>query len=292
MKTLFRYSFKDTFLIAQTLFAIAFAYTMALLDLNVFWNLLIAPFHVLLVLNIQNSSLHHHTHWATFNSKTLNNFYELLIAAASGLKPQMYRLVHTIHHKYVNDSPVNGVSKDGISVFGHGTNGEIENVWKFCFRNASVAWAQPWKYVFYQMWQAEKVKTPMMNFIQWRREQVATVIFFVSVMLLNFSYGFWMLTIIYFAAHFLNYSWHYGEHYGSYHHRGDTTQDSVGIYSKWYNTLCFNSGYHQEHHHRPGTHWTKLHEITPLLPDTRVIVNGMHITNVPWAEHFKLLVKS
>lgn len=292
MKTLFKHSAKDAVLIVQTVLTLLVAITIAVLDLDLIWNLLIAPFHIMLIVNVQNSSLHHHTHWSTFNSKVLNNLYELLIAAASGLKPQTYRLVHSIHHKYVNDLPVNGVSKDGISVFAHGVDGKVENVWKFCFRNAVIGWSAPWKYVFYQLWQAEKPNTRMMNFVLWRREQFATVVFFVFIMLLNFSYGIWLLFGIYFAAHFVNYSWHYGEHYGSYHHRGDTTQDSIGIYSKWYNFFCFNAGYHQEHHHRPGVHWTKQPEITPALPTSRVTVNGMHITNVPWVEHFKLLVKS
>lgn len=292
MEKIFKHSVKDIFLVAQTLLAITVAYTMAAVDLNIFWYLLITPLHILLILNVQNTSLHHHTHWATFNNKSLNSWYELLIAAAAGSKPQSYRHVHTIHHKYVNDLPVNGVSKDGISVFAHGQDGELENVWKFCYRNAKNAWSQPWKYVLFQIWKAEKVKTPMMNFVQWRKEQFSIVVFFLSILALNIVYGLWLLFVIYFVSHFANYSWHYGEHYGSYHYRGDTTQDSVGIYSKWYNTLCFKSGYHQEHHHRPGTHWTKLDEITPLLPSTRIVVDGMHVTNVPWVEHFKLLFKS
>lgn len=292
MKTLFKHSVKDAVLIGQTVLTLLVAVAMAVLDLDLIWNLLIAPLHIMLIVNVQNSSLHHHTHWATFKSKVLNNLYELLISAASGLKPQAYRLVHSIHHKYVNDLPVDGISKDNISVFAHGVNGNVENVWKFCFRNAVIGLSAPWKYVFYQLWQSEKPNTRMMNYVLWRREQFATVAFFVFIMLLNFSYGIWLLFGIYFAAHFVNYSWHYGEHYGSYHHRGDTTQDSIGIYNKWYNLFCFNAGYHQEHHHRPGVHWTKQPEITAALPASRVTVDGMHITNVPWVEHFKLLVKS
>ena len=264
---------------------------MAVADLELIWNLLVAPFHILLIVNLQNSSLHHHTHWPTFNKKILNNLYELLLSAAAGLKPQTYRYVHTVHHKYVNDLPVNGKSKDGISVFEHGIDGQVENVWKFCFRNAIIGWSAPWKYILYQAWQSERPKTPMMNFLQWRREQFAIVVFVLAITTINFAYGLWLLFGIYFVAHFINYSWHYGEHYGSYHYRGDTTQDSVGIYSKWYNLLCFNAGYHQEHHHRQGVHWTKQPEITELLPPTRVIVNGMHITNAPWTQDFRLLFK-
>jgi len=292
MKKLFKYSAKDAILVGQTVLTLLVAVSMAVLDLDLVWYLLIAPLHVMLIVNVQNSSLHHHTHWATFNSKMLNNLYELLIAAASGLKPQTYRYVHSVHHKHVNDLPINGISKDGISVFAHGVNGEVENVWKFCFRNAVAGLLAPWKYVFYQFWKKERVKTPMMNFTLWRREQFAIVAFAFAIAAINLIYALWLIFVIYGISHFINYSWHYGEHYGSYHYRGDTTQDSVGIYGKWYNLLCFRSGYHQEHHHRPGIHWTKLHEITPLLPDTRVMVNGMHITNVPWIKDFKLLFKS
>ena len=90
---------------------------------------------------------------------------------------------------------------------------------------------------------------------------------------------------------FLNAAWHYGEHWGAHDRRGDTTQDSVGIYNWWYNTFCFNSGLHQEHHHKPGVHWTKLPSVTPLLHPDRVTACGMHIFNVPWSADLKKLIK-
>jgi fatty acid desaturase len=288
MKSIFKYSWKDMFLILQTVLAIVVAFAMAVIDPTLGCLVITAPLHILLIVCLLNTSLHHHTHWPAFNKRKLNELYELVIAAASGTKPQAYRYIHTVHHKHVNDTPVDNKSKDKISVFEHGVNGEVENVWKFCFRNAKFVFLDPWRYVFYQSWQTERPKTPFMNFAQWRREQFAVVVFFLTILATNFVYGLWLL-VIYAIAKFVDFSWHYGEHYGAYHYRGDTTQDSVGIYSKWYNWLCFNAGYHQEHHHRPGVHWTKQPEITAILPPTRVTVNGMHITNVPWIKHFKLL---
>jgi hypothetical protein len=42
--------------------------------------------------------------------------------------------------------------------------------------------------------------------------------------------------------------------HGYYEHaRGGTSH-----YGKWYNRLCFNDGYHAEHHARPNVHWTQL----------------------------------
>ncbi len=291
MQTIFKHSTKDAFLVAQTMLVLLSAIVIASLDLNAWWNLLLAPFQVMLILSMQNTSLHHHTHWATFNNKKLNHVYELLIAAAAWSTPETYRLSHTIHHKYVNDTPVDGKSKDKISVFGHGKNGQLENAWKFCWRNGFFSWFSPWKYVFYEMWKSQRPNISMMKYDQWHRQYLAIVIFQLLILLVNFSYGVWLIFAIYLLAHFLNYAWHYGEHYGSYHYRGDTTQDSVGIYNRWYNIFCFNSGLHQEHHHRPGVHWTRLHEITKLLPPTRITTNGMHIANVPWLAHLKLLLR-
>jgi hypothetical protein len=41
---------------------------------------------------------------------------------------------------------------------------------------------------------------------------------------------------------------------GHYEHAGATTSH----YGRIYNALCFNDGYHVEHHAYPGVHWTRL----------------------------------
>lgn len=290
MTPIFKHSYKDIFLVAQTLLILIVAYAMAIADLSVFWNLLIAPLHIYLIVNAQNSTLHHHAHWTTFSKKSWNHVYDLLVSAACGNKVQTYRIVHNTHHKYVNDVPVDGKCKDPISVFGRGVNGELENVWKFSFRLAKMQTFDHWKYVLLTSWKSVQPKLPLYNFTLWRREQFAIVAFMLSVMLVNLPYGLWLSFVIYSVSHFFGYAWHFGDHYGSYHHRGDTTQDSVGIYSKWYNVLTFNAGYHQEHHHKTNVHWSKLPELTPLLPSTRITTQGMHLTNVPWWSHLKLLL--
>lgn len=291
MKPIFKHSPKDIFLVCQTLFLLGFAYAMALADLSWYWQLLVAPFHIFVIVNSQNSALHHHSHWTTFTSKTLNRVYDLLVSAANASKVQTYRIAHNTHHKYVNDIPVNGVCKDPISVFAQGNNGELENSWRFCYRMAVMQMLDPWKYVFVDAWKSARPYLPLYNFSLWRREQYAIVIFFLPLMLINFAYCAWLLVGIYFVAQFITYGWHYGDHYGSYQFRGDTTRDSIGIYNKWYNLISSNAGYHQEHHHKPAVHWTKLPTVTPLLPQDRVTFDGMHITNVPWVKDFKALLK-
>lgn len=290
MTPVFKHSPKDLYLVGQTLFILAMTYAMALANLEWFWQLLIAPFHIALLVNSQNSALHHHAHWTTFTKKSLNRIYDLLVSAANANKVQTYRMAHNTHHKYVNDIPVNGVCKDPISVFAKGANGELENVWNFCYRFAVMQIVEPWKYVFFTALKSEKPQLPLHNFTLWRREQYAIVVFLASVLAINFVYGVWLLTI-YFVAHFLTFAWHYGDHYGSYQYRGDTTRDSVGIYNKWYNLITANAGYHQEHHHKPHVHWTQIPSITQMLPADRITFNGLHVANVPWLQHLKLLFR-
>jgi fatty acid desaturase len=59
------------------------------------------------------------------------------------------------------------------------------------------------------------------------------------------------------------------------HHKAadptDERRDSVSCYNRVYNALLFNTGYHQEHHYRPGVHWTKLPEVRKQLPVDRVV---------------------
>jgi hypothetical protein len=51
---------------------------------------------------------------------------------------------------------------------------------------------------------------------------------------------------------------------GHYEHTGGTTSH----YGRLYNLLCFNDGYHAEHHARPGVHWRALPRCP--APDARV----------------------
>jgi fatty acid desaturase len=48
--------------------------------------------------------------------------------------------------------------------------------------------------------------------------------------------------------------------HGYYEHAGGATSH----YSALYNLLCFNDGYHAEHHARPAMHWSRLPQISEL----------------------------
>lgn len=254
---------------------------LALYTPNLLWLTVITFFHIWFIVNGQNSSMHHHTHWSTFNNDRLNRIYEVLLSVTFGFCASMWRYTHLLHHKYVNDRPINGVTKDPVSVYKFDPEkGELNNFWVYTVYGA---WVDNIKPLFF-MWNFG-------NYTLLRREMIASRLFLIAIFCINPFYGVW-LAATYCIAFVVNNANSYGEHWGALNRRGDTTQDSIGIYSKWYNIFGFNAGLHQEHHHRPGVHWTKLPTVTPLLHPNRVIKNhGVHITNNPFWDHLVLLIK-
>lgn len=60
----------------------------------------------------------------------------------------------------------------------------------------------------------------------------------------------------------------FADHYGV--DGVDLRANSASCYARWFNLLGFNVGYHQEHHLRPGLHWTKLPAFRrEMLPESR-----------------------
>ena len=285
---IFRNTPKDIWPVLYTIVLALTPFAIIAADLSVTWWAIILPFQAWFICNLQNAPLHHHSHWSTFNNKTLNDIYEVLLSATSGTNHQTWRFVHLTHHVHVNDHPIDGQTKDPVSVFAKGKNGKIENFWSFCFFNSIrdiTSKFVPKKNL------SSLFNNPLFNHRKDNIENIAWIVYCVAIFAVDIEFGLWMV-LVYFVAHFLNYATSYGEHWGVLDRRGDTTQDSVGIYTKWYNWIGFNAGYHQEHHNKPGTHWTKLPALTSKMHPDRKIVNTMHIFNAPYWSHFKLLFKS
>jgi len=281
---IFRNSPKDSWLVIYTALVGITPFAIALSDIDILWWALLLPFQAWSIANLQNAPLHHHSHWSTFNNKTANKIYEVLLSAIGGITHESWKNVHLTHHVHVNDHPVDGKTKDPISVFRNGKNGKVENFWSFCFSNAIIDIIN--KFSFKHKDIPKYILDSRLRAI----ENMSWIVYCGLIFLVDLQFGAWMI-LVYFVGHFLNYATSYGEHWGVLDRRGDTTQDSVGIYSKWYNWIGFGAGYHQEHHNKPGMHWTKLHTITPKMHPDRKTIKSMHIFNAPYWSHFKLLFK-
>lgn len=278
---LFKYSNKDAFLILYTLVMFSLPIVLALYTPGLLILSVITFFHIWFLVNGQNSSEHHHTHWATFNNEKLNRIYEVLLTATFSIPASLWKKTHLLHHKHVNDQPINGICQDPLSVYQlDPEKGELNNFWIYCFKGA---WVFNFKCIF--------TLYKFGPYTRLRNELWGLRVYLAALLILNPFYGLWYLAVVY-LAFVVNNANSYGEHWGALVRRGDTTQDSIGIYSRWYNIFGFNAGLHQEHHHKPGVHWTELPKVTKELHPNRVIKkHGVHITNNPFWDHFVLLLK-
>ena len=138
----FRYSAKDIWLIAYTIVLGLVPFFIINYQIS-FWVLLLTfPVHAWLITNLQNSCLHHHSHWPTFYNKKLNFAYEILLSIVGGIPHQIWKYHHLKHHIHVNDKPIDGKTKDPVSVFLHGKNNEVQNFWLFCFKMTKEAFVK------------------------------------------------------------------------------------------------------------------------------------------------------
>lgn len=110
-------------------------------------------------------------------------------------------------------------------------------------------------------------------------ETVALAAFIVILYALN-SKGFLFLFLpVWYLGHCSAQAENYLEHHGAI--PGSRFTDSVSCYNALYNLIWFNNGYHQEHHYKPQIHWTKIPEVTSMLPPVleRRVVRGAHWFN-------------
>jgi fatty acid desaturase len=269
-----------------TLSMIALPLCMAIYTEPSIWWALLFPVHVYLIANLQNTSLHHQSHWPMFENAKWNEYYQIIVSMPSGLTHQGWKYAHTLHHKYVNDKPSEpgGETKDPVSVFKHSLDGSPTNFWKYTFGKA-------WSDLVSVFMMFPYPKPEMKKYaMQLKYEQIAIKVFFIVLALINPVYTI-QLIVVYYFGFVANCAISYGEHWTVLDRRGDTTQDSIGSYDKWVNIIGFGAGLHQEHHHKPGVHWTQYAEVTKLLNPNRKIVHGLHISNNPFWDHFKLLFK-
>jgi fatty acid desaturase len=216
------------------------------------------------------SHLFSHTPW--FESRALNSLASMLNSIDIGQSAQAYQLTHVRnHHRYNNDRKgPDGHTRDTTSTFEDGKHGEHDSVWHFAFvgaahtlrntvRNVIAVWRLWGVGPHEQALRKLAVKDPVRHAREIRQVQMDRVAHVAA--LVAFTALSWQWTLLcyvpafYLALALVNVH-NYYEHYGAA--PGSRYTDSVSYYGRLYNRLTFNDGYHQEHHLRPQTHWSRM----------------------------------
>jgi fatty acid desaturase len=216
------------------------------------------------------SHLFTHTPW--FESRPLNSLASMLNSIDIGQSAQAYQLTHVRnHHRYNNDRKgPDGRTKDTTSTFADGKGGEHDSVWHYAFVGAAITLRNTVRNVtaVRRLWgvgpheQALRklaVKDPVRHareLRQVRLDRMAHVVALVAFALISWQWTLMCYVPAFYLALALVNVHNYYEHYGAA--PGSRYTDSVSYYGRLYNLLTFNDGYHQEHHLRPQTHWTRM----------------------------------
>jgi fatty acid desaturase len=271
---LFAHSRRDAILVALTAVQLALIAWGAVNfgRLSVAGMIAFAVIHVLWSTTNYNVAVHNFTHNPFFRPRRLNDLYSALAGITAMTSCAMLRIDHVEHHRFGNDprDPVSGATRDSMSTYAHGRDGRHEPLWRYSLRSPLADWLN-----LHLAWRAVR-RLPVAR-------QIAVEAAVIGAFWLVLAVADWRFAAFYLVVAYLSlaatYAQNYLEHYGAI--PGSRKTDSVSCYGRLYNILWCNNGYHQEHHYRPGVHWTMLPELRArMLPeDQRRVVRWSHLLN-------------
>jgi fatty acid desaturase len=215
-----------------------------------------------------------HVHW--FESPLLNGLVSMLNSINIGQSVQAYQHTHVRNHHRFNNDPkgVDGETKDLSSTYRGGVGYDHISVQRYAFGGAAESLVSVGHELLAvtRLWRvAGKHDETLLDLAsdypakrvrELRQIRLDRVAHFLGLAL--FFYISWQWTLlVYLPAFYLSLALvnvqNYYEHYGAA--PGNRLTDSVSYYGRVYNLLTFNDGFHQEHHLRPQSHWSKMPEV-------------------------------
>ncbi|MFY1671040.1 fatty acid desaturase family protein [Plantactinospora sp. WMMB334] len=251
-----------------------FAGTMALAALTpdgLWWRLGSA----LLVTAMMTYSLivvtHLFVHQPWFTNDRLNTVVSMISSANIAQSVQAYHLSHVRnHHRYNNDRKRAGTTEDLSSTYRYSRDEEHAPLWRYLVFSLAASiqdYAGTWASLRRLCAVGPRETTlrglatrhpgrRAAELARVRYDRLAQVA--VTGLLAVLSWQ-WLLicylpavAVAFTLVNIQNYYRHFGAEPDSRY------ANSVSHYGRLYNRLTFNDGYHQEHHLRPATHWSRL----------------------------------
>ena len=238
----------------------------------------VGSFVLLVFMTVYNiivvSHLFTHVHW--FESPLLNGLVSMLNSINIGQSVQSYQFTHVRNHHRFNNDPKgpDGEPKDLSSTYRGGIGYDHISVQRYAFGGAAeslvsvgrelLAVTRLWRVGGKQDQTLLELASDYPAKRVWELRQIRLDRMAHFLGLGMFFYISWKWTLmVYLPAFYLSLALvnvqNYYEHYGAA--PGSRLTDSVSYYGRVYNLLTFNDGYHQEHHLRPQSHWSKMPEV-------------------------------
>jgi len=275
LSVVFAHDWRDGLLVAVTLAELASKWALCLFWSSLSFPLIGLSMAGLVVLNGMNyiCAAHDFLHLPFFTRKWANRVWGVFASLALTMPVSLYRVYHLNHHRFGMDhrDSATGNTKDWSSIYRHGPAPDRpEPLWRY-------ALTRPLRL---SLWALIVEARRHGDGLQLAAEFAALIIAATILGVLNWKGFLFIYLPIYYLGQVLAMAEAYSEHVGAT--PGDRQKDSASCYNRLYNFLCFNNGYHQEHHFRPGVHWTQTPKLKDQLPPAteRRVVPGSHLVNV------------
>lgn len=291
---LWRNSPADAIMLGLSIAQFAATIAWAALTPNGLWPRLGSAILVTLMITYSVLIVNHmFVHQPWFTDDRLNAAVALLISANIAQSAQAYHLTHVRnHHRYNNDRKRDGITGDASSTYRYGRDNEHAPLWLYLAHGLAASiqeFAGTWaslrrlcgvglRETTLRRLATRHPARRAAELAQIRYDRLAQLTFIVLLAVLSWQ---WLLlcylpsvAIAFTLVNIQNYYRHFGAEPDSRY------GNSVSYYGRLYNRLTFNDGYHQEHHLRPTTHWTRLPEVAAQYQQ-RLDEGGRVVSPVP-----------
>ncbi|MGY3257461.1 fatty acid desaturase family protein [Pseudomonas chlororaphis] len=195
-----------------------------------------------------NSISHNQIHNAYFSLPWLNRGFDLLLSVTIGFSQTLYRDIHNRHHRGNSDRPgPDGTTVDPLSIYLHGRNGQPDSVWAYTF----LSFFRDDPKAIYQEMQRKRPADA-----RWVKVEIGVTVLAYAALALYDWHALLVLLPFWYLGQSLSSLNGYYEHLGG--NPDLPIAWGVSSYSRLYNLIWMNNGYHAEHHYRPKMHWTRV----------------------------------
>ena len=209
-----------------------------------------ALYTIAIAWNIHSVS-HNLIHNPFFTSERFNRVYSILVSLTLGFPQTVIRHIHLRHHIGNMDRPnAEGETRDPISIYRHGRDGQPESVWSYSLM--SIIRTNPFRL-------CTSITGTNPDEGLWAKMEIIVL----ALSLVAVTSWDWRavpaLLPFWFLGHSLSAMTGYYEHFGA--DPGRPLAWGVSNYGLFYNRLWLNNGYHAEHHFRTKVHWTRMKDL-------------------------------
>ncbi|WP_406098957.1 fatty acid desaturase family protein [Streptomyces sp. NBC_01013] len=236
---------------------------------------------------------HLFVHQPWFADNRLNAVLSIVSSANIAQSVQGYHLTHVRnHHRYNNDRKRDGTTADFTSTYRYSRDDGHAPLSRYLLRGLASS-AQEWVLTWAALRRGCAVgprETTLLDLatrnpsrrvaelVQVRYDRLGQLAFTVLLAVLSWEWTLMCylpsVALAFTLVNIQNYYRHFGAEPESRY------ANSVSHYGRLYNLLTFNDGYHQEHHLRPATHWSRLPQVAQQYQE-RLDEAGRVVSPVP-----------